>query len=339
MVLNKSFKEEFLCIKPRILTFIVTYKCTASCLNCCFECNPQREEKISTDFALNLIDKAVNLFPSLATLVLTGGEAFLNLEKISKIIGHAKRKGLTCRVVTNGFWGETEDKAYRILELLKRVGLDEINFSTGDDHLEYVEINRIQNCISAALALGFTTVLNIEYGNDRSFNIEKLKDEVEGLDWNKLSIIKGLWMPFTKDSLDKLLPLHENCLHPVMDRCSNIFTGITISPDSKMFSCCGLPVKYIKYFDLGVVSKENLFELYQEQFRDFLKIWLYVEGPYKILSYIERECGINIPEIHVLSHMCFYCACLFTNPQYLNAAREIYEYKYDSVMMKYFFCK
>lgn len=323
-------------IEPKTLTLITTFKCTASCKNCCLDCNPNRSELLNTDFAIDLIEKCIKTFPSIKALVLTGGEAFLYFENIKRIIEFANKKGLICRVVTNGYWGTTKEKALSLLQTLKCAGLNEINFSTGDDHLKYVSISNIKNCIISALSLDLKTVINIESGNDRHFNVNDFNDIVLGVDTSKLAVIRGMWMPFTKETIGNLNPMPEKCLHSVKDRCSNLFSSITISPNNEFLSCCGLPVTYIKYLNLGKVTKDNLYILYKRQFYDFLKIWIFVEGPYKILAYIERQSKCKIPELRVLSHMCFYCACLFTNPQYLRFAQKYYKDKYDSVMIQFY---
>ena len=68
-----------------------------------------------------------------------------------------------------------------------------------------------------------------------------------------------------------------------------------------------------------------------------MKIWLFVEGPYCILRFLEEKLGYEIPECRVLSHSCFYCACLFTNKQYLSAAKIYYRDRYYAVMLKFSF--
>lgn len=323
----------------KTLTIITTYKCSASCINCCFECSPQRTEIISYENVVRNIDNTIKQFPNIRTLVLTGGESLLNLDFVCRILSYAKKYNLVCRVVTNGFWGKTEKVALEVLVRLKDVGLNELNISTGDDHLEYVNIDRIRNCIKAALYLDIKTIINLESGNDRTFCIDDLNCCLNGLnekDKLNYSVIKGMWMPFTEESLHKLKQIPKGFMHPVMERCVNIFSGITISPNNDLLSCCGLPVNYISFFNVGNLNIDDIETLYSRQFHDFLKIWLYVEGPYSILSYVESQMNIEIPELRVLSHMCFYCAVLFTNNNYLSAVRKCYKKKYDSVMIKFY---
>ena len=293
--------------------------------------------------ALCHIKNSIAKFPSLKVLVITGGECFLDISYISSIIKYAKSKGLICRVVTNGFWAKEKEYAIELLSKLKSKGLDEINFSTGDDHLNYVPIKSIKNGISAAISLNLVTVVNIESGKDRNFDMSKFLDDPEMFSLtknkkNRLSIINGVWMPFTKESISYLPPLDPKSYHPVMDRCTNLFTGLTISPTNRLLACCGLPVMYIRYLDLGNLSTHHIDKLYDCQFDDFLKIWLFVEGPYKILTFVASKLGIDaVPELKLLSHMCFYCACIFSSDKYLDVLKSYYQEKFASIMMRYNF--
>lgn len=329
--------------KPTILSLILTFKCSAKCDNCCFECNPYRNEKLSVKQAKSYIDSAVNNFPSIKVVVLTGGECMLYTEEAIQIISHVHSYGLICRIVTNGFWAKNKTETTEIMKRLKHVGLNEINFSTGDEHLQYVPIENIKNGIITALHMGMTTVVNIETGKDRIYSVKNfLSDDrlIKCIAKHKgmFSIVNGMWMPFTEEALAFLPPLDSKVHNQCMDRCTNLFSAITISPTNKMLGCCGLPVLYIKYLELGDLHLQDMKSLYNNQFNDFLKIWLYVEGPYKILSFVAEKLGEdNVPELKKLSHICFYCACLFTNPNYLNIIKKCYKERYASVMMRYEF--
>lgn len=65
-----------------------------------------------------------------------------------------------------------------------------------------------------------------------------------------------------KKSICYLPPLDPKSYHPVMDRCTNLFTGLTISPTNRLLACCGLPVMYIRHLDLGNLSTHHIEELY-----------------------------------------------------------------------------
>lgn len=332
-------------LNPTSLSLITTYKCPAECSNCCFECGPKRVEKLPLQTALSHIDNALSNFKDIGVVVLTGGECFLDIDYLLTLIRHIHSYNLICRVVTNGFWAKSKEIAQNILSQCKNAGLSEINFSTGDDHLEYIPIEYVKNGVEASVKLNLTVVLNIESGKDRSFNIDEfVKDErisqflcTEGAKLPKLTIINGVWMPFTKESLKYLQPMDIDVFHPCKDRCKNLFTSITISPTNRMLACCGLPVLYLRHLDLGNLKKYSIKALYNKQFDDFIKIWLFVDGPYKILSFIGKKLNRIIPECKVVSHTCFYCAVLFTNTIYLKTAQKFYNEIFSSIMLRYSF--
>lgn len=64
------------------------------------------------------------------------------MDYLLSLIKHIHSNNLLCRVVTNGYWAKSSEIALDILSKCKEAGLDEINFSTGDDHLEYVSIEK-----------------------------------------------------------------------------------------------------------------------------------------------------------------------------------------------------
>ncbi|ROS90936.1 4Fe-4S cluster-binding domain-containing protein [Muribaculaceae bacterium Isolate-039 (Harlan)] len=317
-------------MKVKSLSLVTTYKCTASCANCCFECNPNRSEKMPLNIAKKYIDEVISVFNEIEVVVLTGGECFIDLPYLISLINYIADKELICRVVTNAFWAKTKDAAISVLKRCKNAGLAELNISTGDEHQIFIPFENIKNVIHAATALDILTVVNVESGSRRNFGVNNiLQDEdvkliLHGNKNIKLHIAPGLWMPFTEESLSLFRNKKENVPYFLKERCHNIFNGITISPEGKMLSCCGLPVLYIPYFNLGDLEFGNLYNQYIAQFDDFLKIWLFVSGPWKILSFIGEKLNIDIPECHVIAHTCFYCACIFTNPLYLNAAKKYY---------------
>lgn len=328
--------------QPFTLTLITTFKCTASCKECCFECNPQRIERMSLDEMKSYCRSAVEFYPSIKLVVLTGGECMMLGNDLYDIIFYINTLGVKSRIVTNAYWARDFRTAYKCLSKLKEYGLTEINFSTGDDHQEFVSFDNIKNAVRASLELGMITCVNIETRDDRKFNVSDFLNDVElkrCLESNKrglLHVIAGTWMPFTEDSLRKLPPKDIKKHTVQCGRCENLFESINIMPNKDVVACCGLASRYVGYLQLGSLEQNSMKELYEKQFCDFLKIWLFVDGPYKILEFVERKIAPRkVPELYVESHMCFYCACLYSNSEYMHIVQENYLDVYNSVMMKY----
>ncbi len=123
----------------------------------------------------------------------------------------------------------------------------------------------------------------------------------------------------------------KNVLTDTKRPCQNVYTGITINPYSQMLACCGLTVEYNPYLKLGSVENYSIKELYDNQFNDFFKFWLYVDGPeYIYEKVIKRR---NAKKIF-FPHECAYCMELIKKEN-LECLREIMKEEYPSVIYKY----
>lgn len=79
-------------ITPTIISIITTTKCTASCANCCFKCNPENNKRLSLDDMIDYINQSLSYFPTIRVLVLTGGECMLLGKDLFKIIEYGRKK-------------------------------------------------------------------------------------------------------------------------------------------------------------------------------------------------------------------------------------------------------
>jgi hypothetical protein len=251
------------------------------------------------------------------------------------------------RVVTNGYWAKTYAAAFKRLSSLNNAGLTEINFSTGDDHLAFVPESSIKNGVKAALELKMTTVINIESNKMKEFNsFGFLQDDdlkpflAPGEDGNTLlRIVNGVWIPFTNKTKSELVEVADSKPEKIINsikRCTNLFTSIIIDSSHNMIACCGLTCKYSKYLYLGNVSKKSIKELYENQFNDFLKIWLFTEGPHKIMDYLTSNNSWLSYDLNNKDHMCLVCATILNNDQYLSKIKSDLTNISSNILLKYF---
>jgi organic radical activating enzyme len=290
-----------LIIPPTQLTFVTTNRCTAACQNCCFQCNPQNKSRLTLQEMKYYIDQSIKAYNTIKLLIITGGECFTLGRDLTQIIKHASSNGLFTRVITNGYWAKSIEKAYSKLKKLVEAGLDEINFSTGDEHQVWVSYD----------------------------NLDK-----------KLHIIGGAWMPFLKSSEEKInLSNNEDSKDSLIilqrkKRCSSLFNTISIDPFHQAIACCGLTVEYINYLKLGNAKKYSLKFLYEYQFQDFLKIWLFTEGPENILRFCRNK--LNLHPIDTTQwHICQICVEIFRDEQNILILQQNYEEVFPNVMLKY----
>lgn len=189
---NMNLKE--IIKTPSTLSLITTYKCTAKCPNCCFQCNPQRKEQMGIKEMMTYIKEAKESYPQLKILVLTGGECMIYNNSIVDVINYASKKhNLLVRIVTNGFWATSFEYSLEILQCLVDAGLNEINFSTGDEHQLFIPIENIRNGILASAKIELKPLVNIESNDYKNFTSKYFTEDKTMLNLirkNKLDIIK-----------------------------------------------------------------------------------------------------------------------------------------------------
>ena len=327
-------------IPPSTISLLTTFQCTSSCRNCCFGSNPAFKEKMTLKQMKQYVDKSLDAYgKSLVVLVLTGGECFLLGQSLTKIINYATSKSLIVRVVTNGYWAKSYAVAYKKLKHLVDNGLKEINFSTGDDHLEWVAYDNIVYGCMAAIELGITCVVNVEQHDNSEFKAEQLRNDKRLAPYFEKSkkdniiffIESSLWIKFNKDSnisYNKLLVSKE-----AAGGCKSLFSTIVINPYAQMIACCGLTSEQILPMRLGDIRRSDIKSLYSTQFDDFLKIWLFVDGPMKILKFIYQK--RNIPFTTIIGHVCDICAEIFKDPENISTLKKYYEEVAFKILLKY----
>lgn len=296
--------------QPTTLSLLPTHQCSASCENCCFGCNPNIKHRMTFDEMKFHIDSSLRNFPSIRVLVVSGGECFLIGDDLFQIIEYASSKGLVTRIVSNAFWATSYEIAHSKLLKLKQCGLNEINYSTGDNHQKYVSFQNIINAITAAVDIGFSAVcVAVESHTNSKFNEQDLienEDLSELIKSKKVIILPGSWMNFLKekpniDADNKGKPIYTRGIE---NRCEKLFQTITINPYSQLLACCGLTVEYNPYLKLGNLRNYKLEDLYNLQFKDALILWLYTFGPQYIYKKICKKNGTPPKRF---PHPCAYC--------------------------------
>lgn len=330
-----------LVINPTTISLLTTNKCTAACKNCCFNCNSQNNARMTLSEMKQYIDDSLKAYPTIKLLVLTGGECFTLKDDLRTIIRYAKNKNLLVRCVSNGYWATSFKKAYIILKELINEGLTEINLSTGDEHLKWIPYDNIINAIVASAILKLTIAINVEdrpssiFKSEIIFKDSRIK-KYKALFNKQIIITNGIWMPFTKSSENELSKGTQNktiCTN----RCNSLFEAITLNANNKMFACCGLTSHNIPYLYLGDTTKHTIKELYEYPFNDFIKIWLYNEGPKKILEFVTKI-DPRYDTIDTRSwHICRLCAFLLNNKDIINIIKENYRQVYTNILLKHTF--
>lgn len=325
---------------PTQACIILIFTCNAMCDECCFECGPKNPFTLTEEEIINAIDR-ISEIPSINYIIWTGGEAFLKYDLLLMGIKYAKQKGIYSRVVSNGYWVANNETAKNKLIPLINSGLTELNVSTGDSHQAYVPINRVLNAATCAADLGIISLISVEESDKSVFSIDDINGNQQYLDFMRtsnhsdlLKIIPSIWVSFHRDqtlNYDK----GRITAPEISNGCESLFTTLVVDPKNVALSCCGLSVEYIQELQLGEVfkTKNSLKSIFNMQKYDFMKQWLFVDGPIKVLDQVvEWNPSVRAPNF---LHYCQVCAFIFNEPVIKETIIKNYQSIIDDVQLRF----
>ena len=320
-------------IRPNCLTILCTYQCTAACKQCCFESSPKIRGGLDGETIRKRISEAKQSFPNIGIVVFTGGEALLLKDELMKSIAHATELGLKTRVVSNGFWAKRQDGARKTSNNLAASGLYELNISTGRDHQQFVPEESVINASEAAVESGITTLVTVETDTNHSDCYKSLRKNTRIqalLKTRKFKIINNFWMPFHTDADARLQAPDMSILRT---GCSQVFDNVVVTPHDNLSACCGLTLEHIPEMRLGKNDGANMQQMFLSQSDDFMKYWLRVAGPYKI---IEDVMGDEAQKyLGGVVHGCQACAILHKTPEIRERIQETYQDHVRQIMTRF----
>jgi hypothetical protein len=328
-------------LRPRTATILGTYKCNAACKDCCFESSPATEGRLPLVAITDFIDQVADL-GSAKVVVFSGGECFLLGRDLVHAVGHAKRRGLATRCVTNGYWAKYVDRGEHTLAPLIDAGLDELNVSTGDFHQQYVSEETVLNAVELALRLGIRrTLLVLELRDNGRVTGEALLRNnrasrlLQEFGTDRFGIVQSPWMPFDVRLRSEQADSQLLSRASVASRggCRSILSSAVLTPSGRLGVCCGLTRERIPELNLTLAGR-GLEAALEEAGRDFLKIWLFVDGPERILAWAASK-DPAIQWEHRYAHHCHACLALFDEERIRAVIAAHYRERVDDVLLRY----
>jgi hypothetical protein len=281
---------------------------------------------IPHDRLRGLIDETAEI-SSIRLVAFTGGECFLLGPVLDELIRRATDRGLITRCVTNGYWASSTKAATRRVERIASAGLKEINISTGTFHSKYVPSERVVHGALAAVRAGLTTLINIELFEGSSFDASEIteNDEIKSLvSERRLLIQRNFWIDNEGEAQLAHKPEHSRFRPERIDGCKTALNVIAVTPDQTAVACCGLHMERIPDLHLGSIKDRTLKETISAAPDDFLKIWIHVAGPERILQFVKSY--IPDYELPLKSvHPCETCLHLYTDKKALEIVKAHYK--------------
>jgi len=247
---------------------ILTYRCNAECRHCFFECSPRRTEVMTRQTAQNVINEAVSLGSNWVSF--SGGEPFLEYDSLKELITLSSENGLNTEVVSNGFWGETSEKAQGALKPLIEAGLNVLNLSVDDFHSDYVPFKFLKNAYWAAVELGVKIVFMVSTGTNSRINSKSLQERL-GDDLIQVAGKSRILNPNAVLFENQFTPIgrgkdleHDSVLFTGV-KCTEVLRDIGVAPNGDVLPCCGpLGTQTV----LGNINEESLSVILNRAGRD-----------------------------------------------------------------------
>lgn len=311
----------------RTLSIQPTQQCTAACEHCGTFSSPGTKARLSKDFAEEAIRQAAQ--EGFLEVAFTGGEPTLSGKWLLQAIELAKSLGLGARLVTNGWWGRTEDLAQKNARSFAEAGLDEITFSTGDQHARFVCVDAVIRGVCAAVRAGMHVSVVVELIKPRSVtraglearpDIRKLRVDCAG---TRLNFYESPWMPLNPMEIEHY-PNGAMVNASNLGRkggCGDILQTITIGPDGTVGACCGIGMRLIPALQLGNIADTSIAEATRNADADPLKRWIRAAGPEQILAWAAtHDPGMKWENMY--AHRCQACIRMYTDPAVQKVLRE-----------------
>jgi radical SAM protein with 4Fe4S-binding SPASM domain len=204
-------------------------------------------------------------------LSFTGGEPFLELELLQKLIDLSASRVAQTEVVTNGHWATSPFEAEKTLKPLKESGLDVLNLSIDDYHSEFIPINSVKNAYYAALSLDLRPVIMTTRQKNSKLTsdsiIELIGDtNIQVLGKTRIRNPNALLIETSTTPAGRGKSIKNLDKKQVLEiKCSESLKDIGIDPNGEVYPCCGpLATKY----SIGNIMKTNLEDILNEAWKD-----------------------------------------------------------------------
>jgi organic radical activating enzyme len=307
------------------LGIIVTYLCNIRCRHCCFACGPLKaeadafltsvneqpfagaEHALPADDVRAWIREAAACHP-FREVVFSGGEPMLCPDVLVAGIETATALGLNTRIVTNGSWARNPASGSRTLMRLCDAGLREITISHTDFHREFVPFDTMLRACRLSRVVGLRIALSVTTNDESLVTVASLKQELasQGEDVSQITFFENDAIS-TGRGKDLALPSSSASRGLSGGGCRAAGTQPVITPDRKVFACCGPPHRELDLLRMGDLAHESLTTILDRMRSNPVIRALYDIGPEALHRKLDPGLGDR------RMHICHHCKFVLTD--------------------------
>lgn len=323
--------------RHRTLSLMPTYRCNAACTSCGTLSNPHVStclDELQVEMAIREAQRA-----SIGLVVFTGGEATLEPTILFRGLRLAHELGMLTRLVTNAHWATSDAVADAYLRSLAEVNLTEINFSTGDQHARFVPELSVLRAVRAALRVGLTPAVMVETTAVRRVSKDSLERHAYQQETRRLfpgrlvKFSESPWMPLRPGRYEKYPPgmaVNAGNLSRTTG-CDSVIQTTTVQANGSIGACCGLGMRLIPEMQQGELGRTSLSQAIDDAEADWLKRWIRLEGPERILAWA-AGLDSSIQWENMYAHRCQACLRLYKDPAVRTVIAEHWQEKLGDII-------
>ncbi|WP_069802415.1 radical SAM/SPASM domain-containing protein [Thermogemmatispora onikobensis] len=308
---------------PSLFSIFLDYKCNFWCGHCSVGSSPRTVMPMPRELLLKIMTELREV-PTAKVVVFTGGEATLRKQLLLEGISLAKAGGYVTRVVSNGGWATTPERARAMVRDLKSAGLDELNTSYDDFHAPFASIECIVNLVRAGLEEGLRIGLGVIVDKNATWDAAAVRRALsEGLGMEIAEIEKRVTIledyPTPTGSGEQLDVNGLDAGDKLNMGCPEVLKTVSLHPNGMVKACCGHAMFYAQDLTLGNLNEERLIDILTRSQQNLVYWWLHMLGPKRILDKLGVE--------GTYTSICHACQALLADHrqamlEYLKAHRD-----------------
>jgi organic radical activating enzyme len=273
---------------PRLFSIFLDYLCNFECAHCSVGSSPRTKMPMPRELLFDVLAQ-IREIKTARVVTFTGGEATIHRDLLLEALANVSAGGYVSRLVTNGWWAKTPEKARRWVDDLKKVGLTELNTSYDDYHAPFCDIDNIVNLVRAALDADLRVGLGVIHDPKSKWSGDAVRQAVAsslGMTTDALTerIVVLTDQPTPSGTGEGIDVSDLDAKERLEVGCPEIVKTVSIHPNGLIKACCGHAMFYTPDLTIGNVLEEPLPVIVERSQHNLIYWWIHMYGPKRILD-------------------------------------------------------
>lgn len=297
------------------IIFLLTNRCNLNCAHCCVSCSPQNNAVLEDNLINKVMDDiAVN--EKINRIGISGGEAFLYPEKVSRIIEASTKSKKSVYVYTNGFWCGSYEKTLHVLDRLKKKGLSTVLTSVDTFHQKYIPIGNVKNLLDACYALNIYVKVHV---SDTYSNSSENDELIHLLGLSKLNASITSSPVFVSGNALKNIPKEDIISNQELSKLRCNYDGMcSIDWDGNVSCCCSI---HSHGMVIGNIKNNSINKILNEVRKNKIFMCILKHGIPYLADIIRANKLMRIDDAY--TNGCELCATIFENEKLISQLENI----------------